>query len=151
MRIEAVRTPEHMAEVYRQPTDGGLRSARFHAYTALAELRLPVRGYNPMTSRPVLDTVEALLAIDAEHRIETLANEVAAALGFEEHVTMHLTVATPGMWTDRLATEVHHRLAAPDPGGVLWWSGSKPSTNGSPENRWPTSAHGTPPAPRRAA
>lgn len=121
MRIEVIRTLEAMADVYRLPSPGGARSPRFRAYAALAEQRLPVHGYNPMTSKPVLDTVEALLALGAEDRIARLANEVADALVFDGHATMHLTVATPGMWTDRLATELHHRLTAPDPGGVLWW------------------------------
>jgi hypothetical protein len=69
----------------------------------------PVHGYNPMTSKPVIDTIEALIDMRAEDRLETVANQTA-----------HITVATPGMWTDRLATEVEHRLLAKDPGGLLW-------------------------------
>lgn len=108
-----VPTLAFMADVYRRSTDGGPRSERFAAYVAAAGEGLPVAGYNPMTSKPVLATIEALLAVDAEGRLER------AATGPEG--VLHLTVAAPGMWTDRLATDVEHRLLLHDPGGVLWW------------------------------
>ena len=112
-----------MADVYRASTEGGSRSARFHAYVEVAS-EGPIHGYNPMTSKPVLDTVLALLDVDAEGRLEARANETARLLGYDrdEHDDdMHITVATPGMWTDRVGTEVEHRLLAKDPGSVLWW------------------------------
>jgi hypothetical protein len=111
-----------MAEVYRRSTDGGARSERFGAYVDAARDRRPVGGYNPMTSKPVLPTIESLLAIDAEARLADVARRTAERVGFDGDAVVHLTVATPGMWTDRLATEVHHRLtAAADPAEVLWW------------------------------
>ncbi len=100
-----------MADVYRQPTTGGAGSPRFKAYVALAG-HAPVTNFNPMTSKPVLETIEALLAIDAEQ----VADEIAG-----DH-DMFITVAAPGMWTDRIATEIEHRLGEPS-GQILLWTG----------------------------
>jgi hypothetical protein len=38
-------------------------------------------------------------------------------------VPLAVTVAAPGMWTDRLATEVEHRLQGRGVGEVLLWTG----------------------------
>jgi hypothetical protein len=57
----------------------------------------------------------------AETRLEDAAKRTAQRLGYTRDDSMHITVGTLGMWTDRLATEVEHRLLAKDPGGVLWW------------------------------
>ncbi len=121
MSITVVATLEFMAGVYAKSTSGGPTSDRFTTYTSAGADRVPVHGYNPMTSKPVDETIRQLLAIDAEQRLHRVAQQVAAEFGFDGDEVMHLTVATPGMWTDRLATEVDHRLHAPDPGGVLWW------------------------------
>lgn len=110
-----------MADVYGQSARGGATSPRFRAYVDAGARLAPVHGYNPMTSKAVLPTIEDLLAIDAERRAAATAAVVAAELGFTDDAAMHLTVATPGMWTDRLATEVEHRLLVRDPGGVLLW------------------------------
>jgi hypothetical protein len=107
-----------MADVYRQSSAGGPDSPRFAAYVAAGRERLPVHGYNPMTSKPVLATVEALLAIDAEDVVA----EAAAAVAGSRDLELFVTVATPGMWTERFATEVHHRLGPPT-GQVLFWMG----------------------------
>lgn len=123
--IAVAPTLEVMAGVYREPTTGGPTSARFQAYVAAAQSGEPIHGYNPMTSEPVLSTVEELLAHDAEGRLAMVANTTAAAIGATAELRMHFTVATPGMWTDRLATEVEHRLLGHDPGAVLWWSGDE--------------------------
>jgi hypothetical protein len=74
-----------------------------------------------MTSGPVIDTIGALIDMRAEDRLGMVANQTARRLGYDRDDAMHVTVATPGMWTDRLATEVEHRLLAKDPGGLLWW------------------------------
>lgn len=121
MTVRFVPTLAFMADVYRRSTEGGARSERFLAYTTAAREGTPVHGYNPMTSKPVGATVDALLAIDAEAVAAAAADDVASTLGHTDDELMHFTVATPGMWTDRLATEVEHRLLAKDPGGVLWW------------------------------
>jgi small subunit ribosomal protein S1 len=121
MAITVVPTLDFMAGVYRRPAAGGPQSERFTHYVAAAGERLPVHGYNPMTSTPVLPTVEALLAAGAEPVLATAAGRSAARLGYDGDAVMHVTVATPGTWTDRLATEVEHRLLGADPGGLLWW------------------------------
>jgi hypothetical protein len=100
-----------MADVYRQPTSGGKDSPRFKAYVALAN-GLPISNYNPLTSKPVLETIEALLAIDAESIAEPHA-------GSHE---LFITVAAEGLWTDRIATEVEHRLGEPS-NQILLWTG----------------------------
>lgn len=123
MSITVAPTLAFMADVYRRPTTGGRESDRFTFYVRAAAESLPVHGYNPMTTKPVLETVEALIDIEAEDRLVTVANDTANRLGYAIDAEMHITVATPGMWTDRLATEVDHRLRAPDPGGVLLWCG----------------------------
>src|SRR5581483_555443 len=96
----------------RLPTNGGKDSPRFKAYVALADSRVPVANYNPMTSKPVLETIEALLAIDAE----------SIAEGYAGSHDLFITVAAEGMWTDRIATEVEHRLGEPT-GQILLWTG----------------------------
>lgn len=112
MAVRVVPTLAAMADVYRLP-----REERFDAYVALGRLGLPVAGYNPMTSKDVLGTIERLLAVDAEGIVaETLA-------GFDADVALAIVVAAPGMWTDRLATEVEHRLAGKGRNEVLLWVG----------------------------
>jgi hypothetical protein len=118
-----------MAGIYRLSREGGPKSPRFTAYTAAAAKLAPISGYNPMTSKDVLGAIDALLAIEAETRLATAANATAAHLGFDDDVTMHLIVAAPGMWTDRLLTDVHHRLLGTDPRGVLLWYNEPVSTD----------------------
>jgi hypothetical protein len=119
--ITVERTLELMANVYRALTFGGSQSARFRSYVNAVAATAPIQGYNPMTSAPVIDTIEALIDAQAEDRLESVATRITHLLGYRQDDTMHITVATPGMWTDRLATEVEHRLLAKDPGGLLWW------------------------------
>jgi hypothetical protein len=121
MAIEVIPTLEVMAGVYRKPTAGGSASDRFRAYVAAGRAGLPVSGYNPMTAQPVLDTIDALMGVGAEDCLEEVANRTAEALGYEQDDVMYVTVAAPGMWTDRLATEVEHRFVAKQPEGVLLW------------------------------
>jgi hypothetical protein len=122
MAVTVQPTLELMAEVYGRSSDGGADSDRFAAYVAAGAATAPVHGYNPMTTRPVLPVRHELLALDAERHLLQVAEQTLAALDCRDELSLHVTVATPGMWTDRLATEVDHRLGLPDPGGVLWWS-----------------------------
>lgn len=122
MQVQVVPTLAFMADVYRRSTAGGVDSPRFHAYTAAAAERVPVAGYNPMTSQPAGATVEALLALDAEAVAERVATDVAARLGFDGDLVLHLCVKTPGMWTDRIATEVEHRLIRGPVEEVPFWT-----------------------------
>ncbi len=110
-----------MDEVYGRSLAGGARSDRFVAYAEAAARGARVHGYNPGTSKPVRDTIRALIAINAEDLLASIANEVAGRLGYHSDELLHFTVATPGMWTDRVGTEVEHHLLAKDPCGVLWW------------------------------
>jgi len=124
--VTVVPTLAFMAGVYRLSIEGGPTSPRFRAYAQAAAELVPVHGYNPGTSKPVLAAVEALLAAGAEALLAEVAAEVAPAWMARhgpvgEPVAMHITVATPGMWTDRLATEVGHRLQGHDPGAALLW------------------------------
>ncbi len=121
MTIQVAPTLALMAEIYRLPRDGGAKSPRFVAYTSAAARLAPIAGYNPMTSKDVTSAIDALMAINAEERLAAVANATAARLQFADAVTMHLIVAAPGLWTDRLLTEVHHHLVSPDQRGVLLW------------------------------
>ena len=127
MTIRVAPTLELMATVYALSKDGGNRSARFLGYVDAAKHGAPISGYNPMTSKPVLATIDALLAMRAEERAERIANDVARELAFSDDMQMHITVCTPGFWTDRIGTEVHHRLAGNDPRAILWWCGEEPT------------------------
>lgn len=122
MAVRVIPTLAAMAEVYRLPADGGAESPRFGAYVELGRARVPVSGYNPMTSKAVLPTIERLLAIDAEGVAAKAATGAAEQLGADD-IELVLTVATPGMWSDRLATEVEHRLVGKGAREILLWTG----------------------------
>jgi hypothetical protein len=123
MAVRIVPTLSAMAEIYRLSTDGGPESPRFRRYVELAKDGTPVSGYNPMTSKDALGTVEALLAIDAEDKAEDTANHYAEELGLGDDVDISITVATPGAWTDRLATEIEHRLGGRRWKEIVLWTG----------------------------
>jgi len=123
MAVRIVPTLSAMAKVYRLPTDGGPESPRFRRYVELAKDGAPVAGYNPMTGKDALGTVEALLAIDAEDKAKDTANLYAEELGIADDVDLSITVATPGAWTDRLATEIEHRLGGRRWKEIVLWTG----------------------------
>ncbi|MCU1483424.1 MAG: hypothetical protein JWN67_170 [Actinomycetia bacterium] len=123
MAVRVVPTLAAMAEVYRRSAVGGQDSPRFHTYTDLGREGMPVAGWNPMTSKDVLGTVERLLAIGAETIVSDVAAEVSDRLGADEDIAVAIVVAAPGMWTDRLATEVEHRLAGRGRNELLFWQG----------------------------
>jgi hypothetical protein len=130
MRI--IPTLEAMAEVYRLPRDGGSESPRFRRYIEVMRAEhVPAGGYNPMTSKPVLETVEALVTIDAESVALDAAAAAANALEADGEFALYLTVATPGLWTARLESEVEHRLAPRSwtggCGSILLWTGEDTS------------------------
>lgn len=127
MPVRVIPTLAAMAEVYRQSSAGGPDSPRFHAYVELGARRVPVSGYNPMTSKPVLSTVESLVDLGAEDAAERAMAECLSALQVDDPFEVHLTVATPGMWTDRLATEVEHRYLGRTIAQVLWWFDEPPT------------------------
>jgi hypothetical protein len=123
MAVRIVPTLSAMAEVYRLTTEGGPESPRFQRYVELSK-ESPVSGYNPMTtSEEALGTVEALLALDAEDLAKDTANHLAEELGLDEDIDLSITVATPTRWTDRLATEIEHRLGGRRWREIVFWTG----------------------------
>lgn len=130
MTVTVMPTLEAMAKVYELPTTGGPKSVRFARYVAtMREEGVPAAGYNPMTSKPVGETIERLLELRAERVVHDAAVEAASVLGLDEDLVMFVTVSTPGIWTDRWATEVDHRLAPTNwsggIGSVLLWTGEE--------------------------
>jgi hypothetical protein len=126
--ITVIPTLEAMAGVYALSTEGGPSSERFRTYRSIMlDDHVPAAGYNPMTSKPVVETIDALLAIDAERIVADAAREFAQRLALDGDLVLFITVAAPGLWTDRVTTEVEHRLSPTNwsggPGSVLLWTG----------------------------
>ena len=117
-----------MAAIYALSRDGGPRSPRFAAYRACVEHDWGLSAYNPMAGAAALEAVQALLALDAEVVARESGTEVARRCEFEEDLMLAVVVASKGMWTDRLATEVQHRTFAERRAGhglVLLWAGEQ--------------------------
>lgn len=123
MAVRVASTLARMAEIYRLPADGGAGSPRFVAYAEAARAGAPVASYNPMTAEPAGDTVAALLGVDAEALATRAANAVLEEIRARVELTMFVTVATPGMWTDRLATEAEHLFDGRRSSEILFWTG----------------------------
>jgi hypothetical protein len=126
--VTIVPTLEAMAGVYSLPTDGGSSSARFRAYVStMLDDGVPAAGYNPMTSKPVAETIAELMAIDAERLAADAIREHASLLALDGDFVFFITVGAPGLWTNRATTEVEHRLAPTNwsggPGSILLWTG----------------------------
>lgn len=114
-----------MAAVYRESFAGGASSRRFASYVSLGREGRPVHGYNPMTSKPVGATVQRLIELDAERIVFDEASQLVELLGWTGDARFHITVATPGMWTDPAATAAGHALSNRHPGEVLLWFGTE--------------------------
>lgn len=127
MAVRVAPTLARMAEVYRLPAGGGAESPRFKSHAGAARSGEPVTHFNPMTSKPAGETVEALLGVGAEAVAAEAATAVLDELGAGQEVelVMFVTVATPGMWTDRVATEVEHRLGGQRDLELLFWTGEQ--------------------------
>ena len=121
MAVEILPTLELMLHIMSLSKSGGPESERFIAFRTAAGEGRAIPGYNPMTSEPVADTIESLLDIDAEAIAQRVATATAQAIGMSDRVEMYFTVAAPGLWTDRFATEVDHRLKAIRPESILLW------------------------------
>lgn len=133
MPVHVVPTLAHMAAIYRLPRDGGPRSERFKAYVPLARTVPGLPAYNPMAGDRARTTVEELLALDAEHLAAAAAGEVAQACGYAGAIELAVVVASPGMWTDRLATEIQSVTSverSPGQGMVTFWSGEEVTAAG---------------------
>ena len=125
-RILVAGTLDTMAEIYALPRVGGQRSPRFAAYVALVERSWGLSAYNPMAGPAAQETVRKLIAIDAERLAGVQAHELVARCDFDGSVTIAVAVPSPGMWTDRRATELQHRTIAGRRAGhgtVLLWPG----------------------------
>lgn len=119
-------TLETMAGIYRLTREGRAKSPRFVAYLAHAEREWGFSAYNPMAGPPALDLVKQLLSLGAEGLAQDSAQKVVEQCEFHGPITLAVVVASPGMWTDRIATEVQHRMAGKHTnhsGTVLCWPG----------------------------
>ncbi|MDQ6885854.1 MAG: hypothetical protein M3068_01030 [Gemmatimonadota bacterium] len=115
-----------MAEIYRLSRDGRVRSPRFLAYLARAGHEWGFAAYNPMAGAAALETVERLQDLGAEELARESGDRTARRCAFATEITLALVVASPGMWTDRVATEAEHRttgMRRPLRGLVQIWAG----------------------------
>ena len=115
-----------MAGVYALTREGGPKSPRFAAYVALTPTNWGLVPYNPMAGDAARDTVNALIALDAESLAQQAAQHVATACHYTGAVVLAIAVRSKGLWTDRVATEVDERVSAkqrvPHQGVVSIWS-----------------------------
>ena len=95
-----------MAELYLLSQDGGPKSERFTAYVKRVEHEWGLVSYNPMAGAAALEAVLQALALGAEQIARAAATDTIAECDFTGSVTLAVVVASAGMWTDRLATEV---------------------------------------------
>jgi len=83
-----------------------------------------------MAGPHALETVEQLLAVNAETVALEAATEAAALCGYSDSITLAVVLCAPGLWTDRLATEIQHRTVGRPPRGfglVLHWTREAPT------------------------
>ncbi|MDQ2665771.1 MAG: hypothetical protein M3Z05_07150 [Gemmatimonadota bacterium] len=121
-----------MARVYQLSTSGGPRSPRFAAYVGLVEHGWGLSSFNPMAGDVAARSVDALIALDAEAVAAEAAKHILDACAWTAPITLAIVVPSPGMWTDRLATEVRHRTLAERRsvhGEILLWSGDAPDAD----------------------
>lgn len=121
MAVRIVPTLETMVEIYSLSGAGGGRSDRFTTYVNACREGALLHGFNPMTKQPVAPVLEGLLALGAERVILEAGRETLDRLGVDDDVELFISVATPGMWTDRRATTIDHRIAPRHVGELLLW------------------------------
>ena len=123
-------TLERMASVYSLSRAGGVNSPRFLAYRSQVERHWGLAAFNPMAGDAAAAAVRALIALCAEDVAAAAAKGVLARCDWRAPLTLAVVLATPGMWTDRLATEVRHRTNAERRdahGEILLWADDPPS------------------------
>lgn len=108
-----------MAGMYALPRDGGPQSERFKAYVTRAPNEPGLVAYNPMAGAAALETVAALIALDAESLALDTATRVVDECAYPDDFSIVVAVRSAGMWTHRIATDVEER------------AGSKPRTSAS--------------------
>lgn len=121
MTVQVIPTLERMLEMYRLSAAGGERSDRFTSYVDACRSGAPLHGFNPMTRLPVPAELERLLALDAERILRDAAVETVERVGASVDLTLFVSVAAEGMWTDRLGTSAAHLLAPRHVGETLLW------------------------------
>jgi len=130
MNVQIIPTLATMAEIYKLPREGGAGSPRFKRYLELIPSNYSLVPYNPMAGPHALETTEQLLAVDAEDVAMEAASEVAAVCGYSDPITLAVVLCSPGAWTDRMVTEVEHRMThrfPPGSGLVQHWTRETPS------------------------
>ena len=128
--IELVPTLTTMAEIYRLPREGGATSPRFTRYVEQIPRAYALAAYNPMAGPHALETVEQLLALDAEAVALEAASDVATLCRYPGAITLAVVLCAPGAWTSRLATEIQHRTTGRPPSGqglVMHWTRETPT------------------------
>lgn len=123
MPVRILPTLDGMALVYALSRQGGPSSPRFKAYVRAAKSGAPVQMFNPMAGDAATNVAAELLGIGAEGLAAEAASEALEVLGSADRVLdLYLTVGSVGMWTDRLMTEVEHRLKWATPGCIYLWA-----------------------------
>jgi hypothetical protein len=101
-----------MAQLYALPRDGGPASPRFKAYVSRTPSEPGLIAYNPMAGPAALETVEMLIACDAEALAQQIAQQVVDLCEYQNDVALSVAVRSSGLWTHRVATEVEERAGA---------------------------------------
>lgn len=108
-QVRILPTLDAMDTVYELSRAGGPKSERFAAYVALTATNWGIVPFNPMAGDAARDAVQAL----RERGAETIAHETARSLTrrceYTDTITLAVAVRSPGMWTDRVGTEVDER------------------------------------------
>lgn len=124
--VRIAPTLHTMAGVYALTREGGPKSPRFAAYVAETPTNWGLVPYNPMAGDAALDTVLALIALNAERLAQQSAQHVADTCHYTNAVILAIAVRSTGLWTDRVATEVDERVSAkrrvPHQGVISLWS-----------------------------
>lgn len=110
VNVHVATTLAMMQRVYQLSREGGPKSERFAAYVALSPTNYGLAQYNPMAGDAALETVQNLIALQAESLAQQAAARVARECGYEGPITLAIAVRSKGMWTDRVATEVDERV-----------------------------------------
>ena len=130
--VRIAPTLHTMAGVYALTREGGPKSPRFAAYVAQTPTNWGLVPYNPMAGDAALDTVNALISLDAETLAQQSAQQVANACRYTDPIVLAIAVRSKGLWTDRVATEVDERVSAkqrvPHRGVISVWSRSENTT-----------------------
>jgi hypothetical protein len=117
---------ETMAELYKLSREGGPKSERFTAYVKRVEHEWGLVSFNPMAGAAALEAVQQAIALGAEQIALVAAGDTISECEYTgDTVTLAVVVASAGMWTDRLATEIEYRTTAKrraDHGQVILWS-----------------------------